>query len=190
MSPLTSSLTNTPPRLKVINFWGGPGIGKSSMAAQIFAKMKADDLRVEYVPEYAKDITYDGDVRRINNQLLILGRQFDRLDRLDGQVDYVVNDSPLPLGLVYLNPRWRTEAFVTVTRDTFNLFDNTDILLRRVKPYQHYGRRQTEEEARTLDAKIVKVFYEFVPEDRRWYADGDPKAADAIYRRIKNQVVV
>lgn len=179
----------TPPRLKVINFWGGPGVGKSSAAAQLYAAMKAQDLRVELVTEAAKDLTYEGDVRRLNNQLLILAQQHDRLDRIAGQVDYAITDSPLPLGLVYLNPRWRTEAFVMVTRETFAQFDNTNIMLKRVKPYQTYGRYQTEAEARVLDGNIEKVFNDFVATPDQWRYDGEPKSIPAVFARLKNQVL-
>jgi uncharacterized protein (DUF2164 family) len=93
------------------------------------------------------------------------------------------------MALVYANPRWRTETFAKLLRETHEHFDNTDVLLTRVKPYQNYGRRQTEVEAKDLDAKIAKVFHEFVPEGQRWYANGEPKAASAVYRRVVNQVV-
>jgi hypothetical protein len=189
MSRLTSSLLNVPPKLKVINFWGGPGIGKTSAATGLFALMKAADLRVEFVPEVAKDLTYDGDSRRIENQLLILGLQHDRLDRLQGQVDYAVTDSPLPLGLAYLNPRWRTEAFIKVMRETYDQFDNYDVQLRRVKPYQTYGRRQDQDAAVELDRRIQTIFQDFVPSERRWYEDGNEKSAKGVFARLKNQVI-
>ena len=38
----------------VINFWGGPNSGKSTQAAGLFHRMKADNYSVEVVNEYAK----------------------------------------------------------------------------------------------------------------------------------------
>lgn len=41
---------------KVINLYGGPGTGKSTTAAMLFAKMKLAGFNCEYVPEFAKDL--------------------------------------------------------------------------------------------------------------------------------------
>ncbi len=37
-----------------INFYGGPGTGKSSMAAAIFSNLKNEGINAELVTEYAK----------------------------------------------------------------------------------------------------------------------------------------
>lgn len=176
----------TPPKLKVINLWAGPGAGKSTTAAGLFNLMKQDGKRVELVTEVAKDLTYDGDTRRLENQLLILGQQYDRLDRVAGQVDYAITDSPLPLGVVYLNPKWRTEAFVKVVREAFGHFDNVNAVVKRVKPYQQYGRTQTETEARALDEKIGLIIQQFAPLNRI-EIEGKATAAHDLYRILKAQ---
>ena len=46
--------TNRGIRLKVINFYGGAGIGKSTIAADIFSKLKRKGHKTELVGEYAK----------------------------------------------------------------------------------------------------------------------------------------
>ena len=40
--------------MKVINFFGGPGVGKSTAACDLFVAMKKAGYKVEYVDEYAK----------------------------------------------------------------------------------------------------------------------------------------
>ena len=45
--------------MKVINLFGGPGCGKSTTAADLFARMKLRGLSVELVTEYAKDVVWD-----------------------------------------------------------------------------------------------------------------------------------
>ena len=42
-----------------INFYGGPGIGKSTMAAKMFAALKTAGVKTELVGEFAKDLVYD-----------------------------------------------------------------------------------------------------------------------------------
>ena len=44
--------------MKVINFYGGAGIGKSTIAADIFSKLKRKGHKTELVGEYAKWLWY------------------------------------------------------------------------------------------------------------------------------------
>jgi len=44
--------------MKVINFYGGAGIGKSTIAADIFSKLKRKGYKTELVGEYAKWLWY------------------------------------------------------------------------------------------------------------------------------------
>ena len=46
-------------KLTVINFFGGPGCGKSTTAAELFAKMKKANYKVELVHEVAKDFIWE-----------------------------------------------------------------------------------------------------------------------------------
>lgn len=45
--------------MKVINLFGGPGIGKSTLAAGLFEHMKIAGFNVELVNEYAKDMVWE-----------------------------------------------------------------------------------------------------------------------------------
>ena len=42
-------------KLTVVNFFGGPGCGKSTTAAFLFGHMKVSDYKVELIHEVAKD---------------------------------------------------------------------------------------------------------------------------------------
>ena len=166
--------------MKVINLFGGPGSGKSTTAAAAFAMMKNMGLRVELVTEYAKDLTYEkGD---LTNQLSILGEQDRRLRRLLGQVDYVVTDSPLLLGLMYASGSFSAPWFTSAALGAFGSYDNVNFLLRRVKPYATYGRGQTEDEAKVIDERtrclLVGIGYPFET------VDGDEFAASTIIHAV------
>ena len=51
----------------VINLFGGPSTGKSTLAALLFGTLKSKyDLNCEYVNEYAKDLVYEK-----RNQILL-----------------------------------------------------------------------------------------------------------------------
>ena len=44
----------------VVNFFAGPGAGKSSMAAGLFAELKFRGVNCELATEYAKDKVWEG----------------------------------------------------------------------------------------------------------------------------------
>ena len=86
---------------KVVNFFAPPGSGKSTTAAGTFFKMKLLGLNVELVTEFAKDMCWAGRHQEMYNQVYIISKQFHKMYRLIGQVDYIITDSPLLLGLIY-----------------------------------------------------------------------------------------
>lgn len=167
--------------LKVINFWGGPGSGKSTTATGLFNIMKNLGIEVEYVGEYAKDLTYQQDKMGLDNQLLILAEQDARLRRLVGKVTWAITDSPLPLSIAYITREY-TEWLPETVWGAYERYHNHDFLLRRVKGYQTYGRNQTEHEALAKDINVTELFREAtdlgedgVAEDA-WILDGSPDA--------------
>ena len=60
--------------MKVINFFGGPGVGKSTAACDLFVAMKKAGYKVEYVDEYAKEKTYEKEFKKLDDQLYILAK--------------------------------------------------------------------------------------------------------------------
>ena len=149
---------------KIINFqlFGGPGTGKSTTAAGLFYLMKQADYQVEYIQEYAKELTYSKDFTKLSDQLLILGEQHHRMRRLEGHVDYIIHDSPFVMGLTYLQedphlPKHIYEDLITTMFDSYN---NVNIFLERdteTHKYQEYGRSQNLEEAIAKDKEILKM---------------------------------
>jgi len=86
---------------QLINFYGAPSSGKSTLAAELFAKMKRAGKDVELVSEHAKDWVWDK--RKIEKffQIKIVSEQIYRESRLFNQVEYIITDSPAPLGCYY-----------------------------------------------------------------------------------------
>ena len=84
--------------MKVLNFYGGAGIGKSTIAADIFSKLKRKGLKTELVGEYAKWLWYQNATDIVQDQLYLFAEQVHRLKTLERYgVEYAVCDSPLPL---------------------------------------------------------------------------------------------
>ena len=42
----------------IVSFYGGPGIGKSTMSSRVFSELKSMNYEVELATEYAKDLTW------------------------------------------------------------------------------------------------------------------------------------
>lgn len=140
---------------KIINIFGGPGIGKSTVAAGLFHLMKTRQIDVELVTEYAKDLVWEGREAflREPDQLYIFAQQYRRISRLIGKVEYAITDSPIFLSIVYppIDPHDFMEPFIL---DVWNTFNNENFVLRRSTNYIDEGRAHSEDESNELDEKI------------------------------------
>lgn len=121
--------------------------------------MKKKDIKVEFTSEYAKELTFGKDYTKLSDQLLILGEQHHRSFRLNGQVDYIIHDSPFIMGVVYIldDPHLPKDLYIQLVLAIFNSYENLNIFIERDVEniqYQEYGRRQTLEEAIQKDNEI------------------------------------
>ena len=136
----------------LVNLYAGPGAGKSTGAAYIFAKLKMAGVDCEYVSEYAKDRVWQDDQFPLQHcQLYVTGKQCLKIYRLLGKVDVIVTDSPIAVGAMYTTEKPYQDVCLYEAKkykNTYNLFVN------RFKPYNQNGRNQTEEEAKEIDRKI------------------------------------
>ncbi len=173
--------------MRVINLFGSPGAGKSTTAAGLFFKMKtATHIKsVELITEFAKDMVYAGRIKELNtNQLYVTAKQYSRMERLRGQVDLVITDSPLILGIIY-KPNNYFKSYEFLLNELHDSFDNINIFINRVKEYKNYGRMQTEEESDKISLRIKQLLkyngidYHIV--------DGDEAAPDVILNILKEK---
>jgi hypothetical protein len=147
--------------LKVINLYGAPGVGKSTLAAGLFTMMKLRGHSVELVGEYAKDLTWSKHWQGLAHQPTVLAEQHYRLFRLEGQVEWAITDSPLPCQIAYQGDRWERAGLGDLTWQLFDEYNNFNVLLLRNKsiPYETAGRNQTEEESMKLDNVMDNLFH-------------------------------
>lgn len=143
--------------MKVINLYGGPGTGKSTTAADLFAYMKWHNMNVELVNEYAKEVTWEKRFTILEDQFYVTAKQNRKLWRIKNQVEWAVTDSPLIISLAYAQPDYLPNHFAKCVHEVFNTYNNINVFLKREKPYHELGRNQTEEEARVLDDQIKDI---------------------------------
>jgi nicotinamide riboside kinase len=138
-----------------VDIVGGPGEGKSTTAMGVAKKLKMKRVNVEYVPEYAKGLTWE---ERIANedQEYIFSKQSKHIKRCAKAVDVVVVDSPLILSLYYGKD---VPGLKELVMHRYNEYDHLTYLITRGDDisYQQVGRNQTQQEARTVHEEIIKV---------------------------------
>jgi len=139
-----------------INFFGGPGSGKSTTAADVFARLKRELVSVEHVGEYVKAWAYQNRPVDFYDQFYLQAKQMQYEYRfLKAGVRNIVTDSPVALSYVYSAPHLRDVLkLVSDTYDkdfaSYNIF-----LLRGDKPYVAAGRYQSKTKATEIDKKIM-----------------------------------
>lgn len=143
----------------VVNLFAGPGTGKSTTMAHLFAELKWAGIDCEMVTEYAKDKVWEGSEHILDNQYYVSGKQYHKLRRLVGKVDVVITDSPILLGIIY-GPN-EPKEFGDLLEKYNAQFNNFNIFLNRVKEYNPNGRLQKNiEEATKKDNEIKSMLLE------------------------------
>lgn len=138
----------------VVNLYGGPGSGKSTVASGIFFILKLNNLNVELATEFAKDLVWEERAMTLTDQQYVWAKQRHKLQRIMGKVDLVISDSPLLLSTIYGETDKYFKEYIVEDNKRFK---QLNYFLIRTKPYNPSGRMQTEEEARKLDHRIMDM---------------------------------
>lgn len=138
----------------VINFFGAPGAGKSTAAAELFALMKREYISCELVTEFAKDLIYSGAEHRLKDQDFVFAEQHHRISRLFGKVDFIVSDSPLYLQ-AYYKPKDYPDEFAKFAIAMARRYPSMNFFITRNHPYDPDGRIHTEAESDQISADMM-----------------------------------
>jgi hypothetical protein len=145
----------------IINLFGGPGLGKSILAAALYADLKCEGRSAELIREFAKDFNYLGRNIDKNQQVAILGEQLARESLLYGKVDFAITDSPVFLSAIYethyLGDKYLTNAVLGIKNNNekdgiryLNFFLSRESEVE----YEAEGRYEKLEQAKKVDIKI------------------------------------
>ncbi len=149
-------------KTKVINFYGGPGSGKSTKAAGLYYRMNMAGYSVELNNEFAKECVWEDNVPMLKDQLFMLAHQHRKISRLVGKVEYVITDSPVLLSGIYrelYNGALYSDLIDKLALECYNMYDNLNFMLDRPKRrFEQNGRAQDENNSIDIDINIIQQF--------------------------------
>lgn len=176
----------------IINFFSGPGAGKSTIASELFSLMKKKNYSVELTYEFPKTMAWENNISSIKDQFYITANQHRNITRLHGKVEYIIVDSPILLGCIYkqkygeeneypANFYSKLDVFIL---DLFKQYNNINIFLNRRNDFNKNGRFQNFEDSKRIDEEIKQLLL-----SNNIYFDEfnvDNNTAQSILKKIEN----
>lgn len=146
---------NNEPKALVVNLFGAPGCGKSTLAAAVFTHFKTRGLDCELVPEYAKELVWANDIERLKDQHHVLSVQASRVDGPAKLVQLVIVDSPILHSPIYASMEQKFDNLLTAY-EAHRRYINLNFLVRRSADlkYDNVGRIHTEEQSANIHHQI------------------------------------
>ncbi|MBD3406151.1 MAG: AAA family ATPase [Candidatus Lokiarchaeota archaeon] len=144
--------------IRRINIFGGPGCGKSTVAANIFSKMKAEGHEIELVDEYVKSWAYEKrEICSFDQAYLFTQQLRKEYLVLRNSNGYIVTDSPLVLSICYAMKygfkRW--DCLQKIANDFEEEYPSLNIILdRQGCDYKSNGRYEDLGQAIIMDSVI------------------------------------
>lgn len=141
--------------IKRVNFFAGPGVGKSRLAARVFAHLLP--YKVAHVTEFVKKWAILGIKPQGEDQCLIFSNQMSEEDTLLRKADFIVTDSPIFLNAAYSQfyGYEGSDELVTLARRFDRKFRPLNFFIDRTVAYEQFGRYQDEAAARDFDEFLL-----------------------------------
>lgn len=138
----------------VVNFFGGPGCGKTVAASDLFVALKKKDVETFLVTEFAQELILAGNLNSLKDQFFVSGNQYHRIKTAYDNFSVTIIDSPLLLGIVYQTNL--PAAFNELLLELHNSFHSLNVLLTRSSNNSHTlsGRIHGLTESLGLDREI------------------------------------
>lgn len=141
----------------IINLIGGPCSGKSTIAAELFSRLKKMGIHCELVPEYIKERIYEENQTMITNQIAIFGMEHYSIDNKLDKVDVIIHDGSFLNNIIY--DRSNNEDLHDFVVKEYKKYNNLDFFLKRgTLEFEEYGRIHNLQESVELD-NIIKETY-------------------------------
>lgn len=141
----------------LVNFYGGSGIGKTTVAAEVFVELKKKGIETEIISEYAKDMILQGQSHVLNSQWMVFANQAWRILCGYQSMQVTLTDSPLLLIPVYDADKDGSAALRALCLEHYHRYNNLNVVLSRKAEYEHrmVGRVHSLTESISIDNRIV-----------------------------------
>ena len=141
----------------VINLIGGPCSGKSTIAAELFARLKKMGIHCELVSEYIKDRIYEENQTMPKNQIAIFGMEHYNISNKLGKVDVIVHDGSFINNIIYKTEE--NKYFDDLIISEYKRFWNLDFFIKRGNiEFETYGRIHNLKQSKELDKTIKETY--------------------------------
>lgn len=148
----------------LINLFGGPNIGKSTVAYGLTYMFKRDQYNAELVTEFAKELVYENRIEALSSSPYIYGEQYKRMKCVSKHADIIITDCPFILTTIYYpknesGRRSFTRHVINQFKSFSKKYKTINIVLVRDpnKKFIQSGRIHNKEESLEIDKKIVHL---------------------------------
>jgi thymidylate kinase len=146
---------------KIINFFGAPGVGKSTIAAEVFSQLKKKGFNVALVTEFANFKITEKSFKAVQNQYYVTSKQLYNQEVFEDKYDIVITDSPILLSFVYSNDSIADKKFNEFILEKFNEKENFNFLLNHdtvtLDKFSMNGRRHDKSKLEQIQNKIIET---------------------------------
>ena len=144
--------------MKVINFFGAPGVGKTRSTMILTAYLKEQAIDSEASFEFVKEYIHSDTIQLLSYQNYIFAQQDRQLQILQNsnEVEFAVTDAPL-LHSAFYAPENYPVFFKDLVFEIYNSYNNINYFINKNHTYSHQGRIHNEETS-DLTARKLKSF--------------------------------
>ena len=141
-------------RCVVVNIIGGPGVGKTILAGELFTTIKRKGITCDVSWEYIKRKLRENATKVVQNQIYIFGKQQFQLFTLKDEVDVIITDAPLILNPIYDNTHCL--YLKALVLNEYHKYENLLYFIERDTnfEYETEGRYQDLDGAKLVDENI------------------------------------
>lgn len=143
--------------IRRINFFSGPGCGKSTTSARLFSALKMKGHDVEQIHEYIKTWAHENRKPQSFDQLYVFAKQLKSEDVILRNVKHIVTDSPILMNAAYsaFYGFPATDHLIGLSAEFDKQFPSLNFFIDRTVDYVSKGRYQTYEDAINFDDHLL-----------------------------------
>lgn len=140
----------------VINLVGGPCCGKSTIASELFSRLKKMGIKCELCTEYIKERIYEENQTIAKEQIALFGAEHYKIWNKLGKVDVIVKDGSFISNIIY--KKEDNPEFDALILSEYNKCNNLTFFLNRgTLEFENYGRIHNLAESLKLDEQIKNI---------------------------------